>query len=132
MIKKKKSHNKKSRSILYKNKKYDTLNKKLIEYCREKEINNLKMFDITNRNNDFVDLSKTNRVKNPNNIFKKIYSNYKIKKDKNLFKSKNNLMDYLNNNDSCSFNNYKDLISVEFPLINSYFHNKIDKKIKLK
>ena len=90
------------------------------DYIEKEEINKLKI--INNKNNKVIKnisdyYSKTNRIN------KKIIYNYN---KKNNLNKKKKFID-LNNNELSESNNYTNLISIVFPLINSYFNESINK-----
>ena len=109
------------------NMKYKTIFDKNL--FRNEEMNKLKLTNnksnknIFNRNYIFKEYpANSNNLKNKTKLKKSFSSLNYFSNNKNNIERRKNLMDYFNCNDSKLLDSYTDLIDIEFPAINSYFH----------
>ena len=111
----------------FKNKKY-IFNKNIIDSLKKQEINKLKIINNNNKNNNNINILKdnpfVNNLKNKTYL-KKSLSNL-IKKKYNTKRTRNTL-DNFDLKDKETLNSYTHLINIEFPIINSYFYEKVIK-----
>ena len=93
------------------------------EMNKLKKTNNRSKKNIFNRNYLFKEYPiNSNYFKNKINIRNSLPSLNYFSNNKNNMEKRKNLIDYFNCNDSKLLDSYSDLIDIEFPAINSYFH----------